>query len=239
VYHLAARTSVIASVKAPYDVYRVNVDVTARLLEGARQAGVSRFVLASTNAVVGGADVDLIDERSPLRPLTPYGATKAAAEMLCSAYASCYGMSVAAVRLTNVYGPGMAAKDTFVVRIMRAAATGQPATRYGDGLQVRDYLYVDDAVAALRLAGEQGLSGPLVMGTGRSTTVLELMDLASAACGRPIATRAIEAPEGEMRAVRVDVAMARSLGFTARVDLPDGLARTWESLRAQIGLDIE
>jgi UDP-glucose 4-epimerase len=236
IFHLAARTSVVQSVHAPDMTYRVNVDVTQRLLEVARRLGVRRFVLASTNAVVGGDGVGMIDERSPLGPLTPYGATKAAAEMLCSAYAASYGMAVAAVRLTNVYGPGMAAKDSFVVRLLRAAATGQHATPYGDGQQVRDYLFVDDAVAGLRLACEREVVGPLVIGTGRSVSVLDLCRLAADAAGRPIATRPADPPAGEMRDVRVDVSRARGLGFGPALDLDEGLARTWRGLLPSLSL---
>ena len=156
IFHLAARTSVLQSVKDPQGVYDVNVAVTQRLLEGAREVGARSFVFASTNAVAGETDGARIDETTPMRPLTPYGATKAAAEMLCSAYASSYGVAACAIRFTNVYGRGMGGKDTFVVRLMRAAAADRPISVYGDGLQERDYLYVDDAVAAMLRARARG-----------------------------------------------------------------------------------
>ncbi len=238
VFHLAARTSVLRSIEDPQGVYDVNVAATQLLLEASRRHGVGAFVLASTNAVAGNAtngQIDeRIDERTPLRPLTPYGATKAAAEMLCSAYAAVFGMAASSVRLTNIYGPGMGAKDTFVVRLLRAAASDTPATIYGDGLQERDYLYVDDAIAGLRLAADQAWSGPLTLGTETSTSVLELCRLAGEAVGRPIGEAGVPAPDGEMRAVRVDTTQARSLGFTVRVALPEGLRRTWEALRSQL-----
>src|SRR5581483_1186451 len=107
IFHLAARTSVLQSVHDPQGVYAVNVDVTQRLLEGARALGTGTFVFASTNAVVGETGGAVIDETTPMRPLTPYGATKAAAEMLCSAYASSYGIAASSIRFTNVYGHGM------------------------------------------------------------------------------------------------------------------------------------
>ena len=238
VFHLAARTSVLRSIEDPQGVYGVNVAATQLLLEASRRAGVGAFVLASTNAVVGnstdGPNGGRIDERTPLRPLTPYGATKAAGEMLCSAYAGAYGMAASAVRLTNIYGPGMGGKDTFVIRLLRAAASGAPATIYGDGRQERDYLYVDDCVAGLRLACDRAWSGPLTLGTEVSTSVLELCRLAGEAVGAPIGEAEVPAPDGEMRAVRVDTSQARSLGFVARVALPEGLRRTWEALRSQL-----
>jgi UDP-glucose 4-epimerase len=230
IFHLAARTSVLQSVHDPVGVYRVNVDLTQQLLEGARAGGTRSFVLASTNAVVGESGGAVIDESSPLRPLTPYGATKAAAEMLCSAYGAAYGMAVAAIRLTNVYGYGMGGKDTFVVRLLRAAAAGRPVNVYGDGHQLRDYLFVDDAVAAFRRACTRELDGPLVVGTGVSTSVLDLCAIAREALGIEIASATADAPAGEMRAVRVDIARARALGYEPSVALPEGLVRTWDAL---------
>ena len=113
-----------------------------------------------------------------LRPLTPYGATKAAAEMLMSAYTASYGVRCASLWLTNVYGPGMALKDSIVARIMRAIRTGSTFEIYGDGRQVRDYVYVDDVVAAVRLAlGSEDWHGPVVIGCRSARCrVLEVID---------------------------------------------------------------
>jgi UDP-glucose 4-epimerase len=232
IFHLAARTSVLQSMQDPQGVFDVNVHVTQRLLEGARASGVRSFVFASTNAVVGETDGSVIDETSRLRPLTPYGATKSAAEMLCSAYSASYGVAACSIRFTNVYGHGMGAKDTFIVRMLRAAAGGQPVAIYGDGLQERDYLYIDDAVAALVRASSRSLTGPLTIGTGISTSVLDVCRIASEAIEIPIDTRHVAAPAGEMRAVRVDITKARSLGYEPGVALAAGLVRTWDSLRA-------
>jgi UDP-glucose 4-epimerase len=234
IFHLAARTSVLQSVKDPQGVYDVNVAVTQRLLEGAREIGTRSFVFASTNAVAGETDGARIDETTPMRPLTPYGATKAAAEMLCSAYASSYDVAACAIRFTNVYGRGMGGKDTFVVRLMRAAAADRPISVYGDGLQERDYLYVDDAVAAMLHARARELRGPLTVGTGVSTSVLDVCRLAAEAIGMPIAITHTDPQPGEMRAVRVDIAKARALGYAPSVTLEQGLTHTWDSLQGEL-----
>jgi UDP-glucose 4-epimerase len=236
VFHLAARTSVLQSVHDPQGVFEVNVQVTQQLLEAARSAGVGSFVFASTNAVAGETHGARIDEETPLRPLTPYGATKAAAEMLCSAYSSSYGLGACAVRFTNVYGHGMHRKDTFVVRLMRAAANRRPVNVYGDGLQERDYLFVDDSVAAMLRAEACGLTGALTVGTGTSTSVLEVCARAAAVIGLPIETVHVAAPDGEMRAVKVDIAKARSLGYAPTVGLDEGLARTWDALAPTLSI---
>ena len=166
VIHLAAVTSVLKSIEDPARTYEVNVGATASLLERCRQAGVPGFVLASTNAVTGDVGHSVITERVPLRPLTPYGATKAAGEMMLSAYAGSYGMSCASLRFSNVYGPGMEAKDSFVPRLMRAARDSQGVQIYGDGTQLRDLVHVDDIIAGILTAWDAGHSGPLILGAG-------------------------------------------------------------------------
>ena len=232
VVHLAARTSVLGSLQQPVETYRTNVSMTAELLERCRAVGVGVFVLASTNAVVGGgAGEALIDERSPLRPLTPYGATKAAAEMLVSASDAAFGVRGVSLRFTNVYGTGMAAKDSIVARMMRAAVSGDTFEVYGDGRQVRDYVYADDVVAAVQLALVTELHGPLVIGSGRSTSVLDLLALARHATGAVLPARHVPPKDGEMAGVRVDVARAGRRGWSSQVGLDEGLARVWAAWR--------
>ncbi|HEU5158633.1 MAG TPA: NAD-dependent epimerase/dehydratase family protein [Streptosporangiaceae bacterium] len=227
IVHLAAMTSVLRSMEDPAGVYRLNVDVTADLLERARLRGVPRFVLASTNAVTGDVGATPINERTPPRPLTPYGATKAAAEMLLSAYTGAYGMLTCALRFANVYGPGMQHKDSFVPRLMRAAATGTGVRVYGDGTQLRDYVHVDDVVQAVTLAWRTDHLGPLVVGSGRSTSVNDLIEAARAVTGAPIPARFTAAKQGEMPAVVLDISAARRLGYRPHHDLASGLATVW------------
>src|SRR5579859_181962 len=178
IFHMAAVTSVLKSLDDPAGTYEANVAVTATLLELARARGVRSFLLASTNAVVGNIGRTVITERSPLRPLTPYGATKAAAEMLVGCYSAAYGVTGCSLRFSNVYGPGMQEKDSFVPRLMRAARDGHGVQIYGDGTQVRDLIHVDDIVAAILLAWRSGYDGPLIVGAGESVTV---NDIAAAA----------------------------------------------------------
>lgn len=230
VVHLAAQTSVLGSIERPALVHRANVEVTAELLELARRRGVGRFVLASTNAVVGPWE-GTITERLPLRPLTPYGATKAAAEMLLSGYAGSYGIQAPAVRLTNVYGPGMHDKDSFVPRLLRAAARGDGVEVYGDGQQRRDLVHVRDVAQAFVLAVTEWPSGPVIVGSGRSPTVNEIVQSARDATGRPIPARHVGGKLGEMPAVVVDTSLARSRGYEPTTSLAEGLASAWTDFR--------
>ena len=229
IVHLAAVTSVLRSLEHPELTQRTNVTATAALLEAARVAGVGTLVFTSTNAVVGPMEGSAISESSRLRPLTPYGATKAAGEMLMSAYTETLGLRCACLRLTNAYGPGMQAKDSIVARLMRTIRTGGTFEIYGDGLQVRDYVHVSDIVAAMRLAlADESWRGPTVIGSGTSLSVLEVIDAVEQVSGTSVSFRHGPAKPGEMPAVIVDNARARAAGWTPQYDLAGGLAGVWE-----------
>ncbi|MGH3987061.1 MAG: NAD-dependent epimerase/dehydratase family protein [Pseudonocardiaceae bacterium] len=229
VVHLAALTSVLRSVNHPAATYQANVAVTQDLLECCRQAGIGRFILASTNAVIGDAGHTTVSEAAPLRPLTPYGATKAAAEMLLCGYAGAYDMDTCALRFTNIYGPGMGHKDSIVARMMRAALNGQGIQIYGDGLQRRDLVHVDDVSQAVLAAWDRRFTGTAIIGSGHSVTVLELLEAARTVTGSALDAEHIAAKPGEMPAVIVDISRAREqLGYRPSVSLADGLATVWK-----------
>ena len=226
VVHLAAETSVLGSIKRPTLVHRTNVEMTAALLELARQRQVETFVLASTNAVVGPHD-GTITEDLALAPMTPYGSTKAAAEMLLSGYSGSYGMRTPALRLTNVYGRGMLDKDSFVPRLFRAAARDEGVEIYGDGQQRRDLVHVGDVARAFGQAVASWPSGPVIVGGGRSYTVVDVAQAARDASGRTIPARHVPAQPGEMPAVVVDIARARARGYEPAVPLDEGMRSAW------------
>jgi UDP-glucose 4-epimerase len=236
IIHLAASTSVLRSVERPTQTYADNVAVTQELLELARVRGVGRFLLASTNAVVGDVGTTTITEQLPLQPLSPYGATKAACEMLLSGYAGAYGMATCALRFSNVYGPGMAHKDSFVPRLMRAALSGSTVRIYGDGTQRRDLVHVDDVVRGVLLGWESRYVGSAIIGSGLSVSVLELVDTVHRVIGRPLRTEHVAAQGSEMPAVVLDLShSADAIGYRPTVELSDGLASTWRYFRDEVG----
>jgi len=227
IFHLAAFTSVVGSIEDPAAAYATNVDGTINLLEAARAAGVKSFQLASSGSVAGNVGDEVITERSPLRPLSPYGATKAAGEMLLSAYAGSYGMATCATRFTNVYGPGMEAKDSFIPRLMRAARDGKGVQVRGDGSMMRDVIHVDDVVAGVTTAWKAGHVGPVILGSGQSVSVNEMVEAARIVTGAPIPVEHVPVGPGEMPAVRVDTSVAHGLGYKPAYDLKSGLATVW------------
>jgi UDP-glucose 4-epimerase len=232
VVHLAAVTSVLRSIQRPELTYQTNVAGTHRVLEGARAAGVRALVFASTNAVTGPMLDPAITEHASLRPLTPYGATKAAGEMLMSAYTAVYGIRCTALRLTNVYGPGMQAKDSIVARLMRSIRLGNGFEVYGDGLQVRDYVHVADVTGAMLIALTNATwSGPVVIGSGKSLSVLDVIDVVRQVSGAELPVTHGPARPGEMPAVIVDPARAHAAGWSPQFDFLTGVTGVWEEWR--------
>jgi UDP-glucose 4-epimerase len=231
VLHLAALTSVLKSIQQPWEVYRSNVEMTSGLLERAREVGCGRFVAASTNAVVGDVGRSRITEDLPLQPLTPYGATKAAAEMLMSAYTASYDVACCPLRLSNVFGPEMGHKDSMVPRLMKAALRGDTVEIYGDGEQVRDFVHVYDVAAAFLLAASDGWTGPTIIAGGRSYSVNELVAMTREVTGHELPTVNVPAKQGERPAVIVDPARAHSLGWKPEVSMRDGLEIAWSYFR--------
>jgi len=228
VVHLAALTSVLASVNDPHGTYETNVAATEHLLEASRRLGVGHFVFASSSAVVGDVGRSPINEKIVPRPLTPYGATKAAGEMLLSAYSGCYGIVTVALRFTNVYGAGMRLKDSVIARLLRAAKQGTGIEIYGDGEQVRDYLYVTDAARAVELGLGLGHSEVVSIGGERSISMNDLHALTCEVTGIAIPAPHTDARPGEMPAVIVDMAHAHELGFEPELQLREGLTAAWE-----------
>lgn len=232
IFHLAARTSVLESITDPQTTFQTNVLGTQNVLEVGRILGASHFLTSSTNAVVGNFEGDTITESSTLNPLTPYGSTKAAAEMLAHSYSASYGVSSTMLRLTNVYGEGMWKKDSIVPRLMRTALGRGQFSIYGDGDQFRDYVHVSDVVNAFINLATKDFTGPVIIGSGESVTVKQLISLVSEVVGALIPFSQVEAKQGEMRGVRVTNTLARKLGVEFKVDLKEGLDRVWQDFIA-------
>jgi UDP-glucose 4-epimerase len=238
VFHLAAQIDIRRSVSDPLHDAEVNVLGTVQLLQAVVGAGGARFVFVSSGgAIYGDTDTVPTPETHPLRPASPYGAAKVAGEAYLSAFAGSFGLETAVVRPGNVYGPRQDPHgEAGVVAIFAAALlAGRSPVINGDGLQTRDYVFVEDVVdASMRL-----LDGPLGqynVGTGLATSVVELTEELSRAVaetqpGReagPLPTP-IHGPakEGEQRRSCLDCSLAQSqLGWNARVTLAEGLRRT-------------
>ncbi|MEA2319635.1 MAG: UDP-glucose 4-epimerase [Solirubrobacteraceae bacterium] len=224
VFHLAAQIDVRRAVEDPAYDAAVNVGGTAVVLEAARAAGTRRFLLASTGgAIYGDCDRLPTPEDAPAAPISPYGASKAAAETYLALYHRLHGLSACPLRLANVYGPRQdpLGEGGVVAIYCHAATTGQPVRVFGDGRQTRDFVYVGDVAAAFIAASERDVPGPYNVGTGEETSVLDLV-------GR-LGLEASFEPQrpGEVKRSALDPSAARrALGWGAEVALADGLERT-------------
>lgn len=232
VVHLAAESGIPPSVEDPETNFSVNVDGTLSLLLAAKNAGVRQFILASSGAVLGRHDPP-VDEHTPASPVSPYGASKLAAEAYCLAFGATYGMSAVALRFANIYGPGSTHKRSVVAEFCKSALRGEPMTIFGDGSQTRDFLYIDDLLTAIDGCLEKrDISGAFQLGRGFGVSVLD------------VASALQELREGEGRSApphdfrparafevhdcyyRIDKARD-ALGFDPSVGYREGVQRTW------------
>jgi UDP-glucose 4-epimerase len=230
VFHLAAQIDVRRSVTDPGRDASVNVLGTLAVLEAARVSGARRVVFSSTGGgLYGDAEVLPTPEDHPIHPLAPYGQSKLAAEGYAELYHRLHGLSTIALRYGNVYGPRQDVHgEAGVVAIFCGhAVAGRRPTVFGDGAQTRDWVEVSDVVRANLQAADSELTGPVNIGHGRETSVLDLLAALEDVSGGGLGSPQFE-PErpGEVRRSCLDVTRARKeLGWTAEIELRDGLRR--------------
>jgi UDP-glucose 4-epimerase len=232
VFHLAAQIDVRHSVESPTDDARANVLGTIEVLEASRVAGARRVVNTSTGGgLYGDASVLPTPEDHPIRPLAPYGQGKHAAEGYCELYTRLHGLSTVSLRYGNVYGPRQDVHgEAGVVAIFCGCAVdGRRPIVFGDGSQTRDWVEVGDVARAnLAAADADVVTGPVNIGTGQETSVLDLIRALNGVSDRgqlPPPSFVAERP-GEVRRSCLDVSRARSeLGWTAETGLQAGLHR--------------
>ena len=229
VVHLAAQTGVIDSIANPQLTFDLNVAGSFRLLELARSAGVGRIISASTGGALLGERTPPIDETMAPAPMSPYGASKMAVEGFCSAYAASFGLACASLRFSNIYGPRSAHKKSVVAAFIKHIVRGEPLVVYGDGTQRRDYLFVGDLVRNIRKAIDQGVAGTYQLGSGRPTSLLELMAVLERLSGRKLDVRFKPARQGEVHSTWCSIDKAADdFGYAAPTDLEAGLRETWD-----------
>ena len=232
--HLAAQADVRVSVDRPDFDAEVNVVGTIRLLEAARGHG-TRIVFASTGGAIYGECAEPAAETSPREPLSQYGTSKLAGEEYLAMYNRLYGSEHTTLRYGNVYGPRQDPHgEAGVIAIfLGRLARGEAPHIFGDGSQQRDYVYVGDVAAVTAGALEQP-AGVFNVGTGLATSVLELFEACRRASGVDVEPVFDPPRLGELQRSVLDASLAeRELGFAARTSFDDGIAATWEFIRAE------
>jgi UDP-glucose 4-epimerase len=178
VIHLAAFGSVVESVTDPVENFDINARGTFEMLRGAAEAGVERFVFASTGGAIMGNQEPPVDETSLPWPISPYGASKLCGEAYMHAFAGSFGIKPVALRFANVYGPYSSHKKGVITRFIRAALAGGSFEIFGDGQASRDFLHVDDLVRGILAAADSDLDDVVIhLASDQETTIKELAEL--------------------------------------------------------------
>jgi UDP-glucose 4-epimerase len=234
-FHLGAQIDIRVSVARPDFDCEVNVLGTLRVLAAAQEHG-AQVVFASTGGAIYGECDGPAGEDAPRRPIAPYGTSKLAAEEYLATFNRLHGEGHVALRYGNVYGPRQDPHgEAGVVAIFFGRlARGEKLRIFGDGRQTRDYVYVQDVVAATLAA--VGREGTFNVGTGVETSVLELADACRRVAGVEAGNDFAPARPGELQRSVLDPRRAeRELGFRAETLLDEGLAATWEFFREAEG----
>ncbi|MED7928131.1 dTDP-glucose 4,6-dehydratase [Nonomuraea sp. LP-02] len=227
VVNFAAESHVDRSIEGAAEFMRTNALGTQTLLQACLEAGVPKVVQVSTDEVYGSIDIGSWDESAPVRPRSPYAASKAGGDLIARAYAVTYGMDVSITRCGNNYGPRQYPEKIiplFVTRLLR----GEKVPLYGDGGNVRDWIHVSDHCAGIRLVAEKGAPGEVyhIAGTAELTN-RELTGRLLEACGRgwdlveQVADR-----KGHDRRYSLDDSKLRALGYRPEVPFEQGLKDT-------------
>jgi len=235
VVHLAARAGVRPSIQQPELYSSVNLVGTTCVLEACRRHRVARFVFGSSSSVYGNNSKVPFSEDDPVdRPISPYGATKKAGEVLCHAHHHLFGIQVACLRFFTVYGPRQR-PEMAIHKFARLLASGQEVEQYGDGSSARDYTYVDDIVDGI-VKAIRSCSGYHVWNLGGSqTTTLETL-VAKLARKLDVEPRVVRLPRqaGDVERTWADVSRAgRELGWSARTDIDRGLDQFLDWLKGR------
>jgi UDP-glucose 4-epimerase len=240
VVHLAAQTGVPGSLADPYRDCQLNVIGTLNILEACRHAShrpAPQVVFASSNAPLGRQTPPATEDKAPL-PISPYGASKLAAEAYCLAYHGSFGVKTVVLRFGNVYGPFCFHKGSVVAQFLSDIRESGAVTIHGDGRQTRDFIYVEDLCQALLRACETAASGEIFqIATGVETTIAELAATVCTALGCSVATHHAPARTGDIERNFSVIAKARELlKWEPTIGLLEGLQKThaWYQSWAQL-----
>ena len=245
VFHQAALASVPRSIEAPLETNHACITGTLNLLDQARRAGVKRFIYAASSSAYGDLPVSSKRESDLPSPMSPYAVAKLAGEHYCRAYYHTFGLETVAVRYFNVFGPRQDPNSPYSAVIpvfITAIMSGQRPIIYGDGLQSRDFTYVENVVKGNLLAADAPRVGghTVNIANGRSTCLIDLLRHLNLILGTNVEPIHTKPRLGDVRHSMADISCARKLlGYEPEIDLETGLQRSIDYYRSQFGAPIK
>ena len=235
VVHLAARAGVRPSIADPLLYQDVNIRGTIVLLEACRKHGVENFIFASSSSVYGeNQRVPFSEEDLDIQPISPYGATKRAGELLCYSYHHLYGMNIACLRIFTAYGPRQR-PEMAIHKFTRLIDQGEKIPVYGDGSSSRDYTYIDDLVNGILgvIRYHKGFE-VYNLGESQTTALKELIQLIEEAFGKKAKVEMLEFQPGDVSVTYADISKAeRMLKYQPKIKMEEGIRRFAEWYKAQ------
>lgn len=239
VVHLAAYTDPRGSVEEPHTCFHTNASGTSALLTRAWDAGVETFIYLSSYWVYDPSVTGRLDEATPIHVETPYGASKAAAEMQCSAFRAQFEINVTTLRPFNVYGPGARPHQVVPEFVQQAKESGRIEPHPGN--PVRDFLYVEDLVEAILTCLQAKPNDVFNVGSGVGTSINELAGTIAAAVerrtGTPVETNFTGDPEPRDEKIADVTKLESAIGWTPRTSLEDGIDSTIEQYQEPNNVD--
>lgn len=239
VSHQGALRSVERSVDDPLSSNAVNVEGTLHVLQSAREAGVTRVAYASSSSAYGDTEVLPKTEDLTPAPISPYAVSKLAAEHYCRVYSRLYGLETVSLRYFNVFGPKQSPESKYAAVVplfLRAAFQGEPLEIHGDGLQSRDFTYIDNVVLANRLAmTTAGVGGSVFnVACGDRHSLLDIATLIGRFLGRELPRNHVASRRGDVRHTQASIErITRALDYRPSVGFEDGMRRTFDWFKAQ------
>ncbi|WP_417897279.1 NAD-dependent epimerase/dehydratase family protein [Bacillus haimaensis] len=233
IYHLSAIPGVRSSWGDEFPPYMYNnILATQKLLESVKDFHIKRFIYISTSSVYG-EKVGKVSEDADLNPLSPYGITKLTGEQLCRVYENSYGLPLVVLRYFTVYGPRQR-PDMAFHRFMRQIYTNQPITVYGDGLQTRDFTYIDDCITATKTAlTADGVIGETInIGGKERSSILDIISILEKVTGKKALLSFYGRLKGEPKHTWADISKAeRLLEYSPAIPLKGGLEKEWHYIQ--------
>ena len=235
VIHLAARAGVRPSISDPLLYQDVNIRGTNVLLEACKEHGVEHFIFASSSSVYGeNQRVPFTEKDLDIQPISPYGATKRAGELLCYSYHHLYGMNIACLRIFTAYGPRQR-PEMAIHKFTRLIDQGEKIPIYGDGSSRRDYTYIDDLIEGILgvIRYHKGFE-VYNLGESQTTSLMELIKLIEGAFGKKANIEMLEPQPGDVSMTYADITKAeRMLRYQPEVKMEEGIRRFVEWYKAR------